>query len=526
MKRYIIVILSLLFLGTVSAQTLYDGVEFSNKNLSGTARFVGMGGAMGALGGDISTIGTNPAGIGIYRSNDAMTSFSFSSHEIETKYDGNKFTNNRNRGNFDNFGIVFSNNMGKYNALRFVNFAFNYNRSKTFYRTREMDGIMGGSQIDQMITQANDMYDAGHDLVTLSDGWKNNLFAMNSVGWLGAIGYEGWLFSPAQEGGFGVIWDGYPTGFFYSKEWGGINEYDFNVSLNFIDRVYLGLSIGVYDLNYKKYAYYGENLYYAGATKTNEGYDLHSTKWIDGAGFDFKFGIIARPFEDSPFRLGLAFHTPTYYKLTLGAESDLFSTVGYVDDKGESVMTDIHVSTANGLDRVEKDFKLHTPWTLNFSLGHTIGTQLALGAEYEYQDNSNIKFKYSDRYGGTMDFETTVAKEYLKGVHTFRIGAEYNVIPEFAFRVGYNLSTSSYKNNATKVLAANALETDTDYANSEALHRFTLGLGYRGRSFYADLGYQYNHYKEDFYAFDHIDLVPAKSTNSRSHVVMTLGFRF
>ena len=52
------------------AQTIYDGAKLTGKDLNGTARIVGMGGAMGALGGDISTMGTNPAGIGLYRSSD------------------------------------------------------------------------------------------------------------------------------------------------------------------------------------------------------------------------------------------------------------------------------------------------------------------------------------------------------------------------------------------------------------------------------------------------------------------------
>ena len=59
----------------ISAQTVYDAAKITGKDLNGTARFVGMGGAMGALGGDISTIGTNPAGIGIYRSNDFFRLF-------------------------------------------------------------------------------------------------------------------------------------------------------------------------------------------------------------------------------------------------------------------------------------------------------------------------------------------------------------------------------------------------------------------------------------------------------------------
>ena len=72
MKKIItLAVLGMLGAVPVSAQTVYDAANIANKDLNGTARFVSMGGAMGALGGDISTIATNPAGIGIYRSNDA-----------------------------------------------------------------------------------------------------------------------------------------------------------------------------------------------------------------------------------------------------------------------------------------------------------------------------------------------------------------------------------------------------------------------------------------------------------------------
>ena len=36
---------------------------------------------------------------------------------------------------------------------------------------------------------------------------------------------------------------------FFSKETGGISQYDFNVSFNIEDRVYLGATLGVYDVN-------------------------------------------------------------------------------------------------------------------------------------------------------------------------------------------------------------------------------------------------------------------------------------
>ena len=84
MKKIIIVsALVLLWTAGANAQTAYDAAKLVSKDLNGTARFVGMGGAMGALGGDISTMGTNPAGIGIYRSNDVMVSFGFDKYRCQ-----------------------------------------------------------------------------------------------------------------------------------------------------------------------------------------------------------------------------------------------------------------------------------------------------------------------------------------------------------------------------------------------------------------------------------------------------------
>ena len=73
-KKIGMIALTMLVTVSVGAQSAYDATNIASSDLNGTARFVGMGGAMGALGGDISTIGTNPAGIGLYRSNDAMFS--------------------------------------------------------------------------------------------------------------------------------------------------------------------------------------------------------------------------------------------------------------------------------------------------------------------------------------------------------------------------------------------------------------------------------------------------------------------
>lgn len=165
MKKIITLACALSCIIGASAQSIYDAAKLAEKDLNGTARFVGMGGAMGALGGDITTMGTNPAGIGIYRSNDVMTSFSFSAYGAESKYDRETFNNDKNRWSFDNIGFVFSTKVGNETPLRYVNFGFNYKRSKSLYKNMSMAGFMGV------------LIDLYHRLTT----WRNRLLTLQSM---------------------------------------------------------------------------------------------------------------------------------------------------------------------------------------------------------------------------------------------------------------------------------------------------------------------------------------------------------
>ena len=191
MKKMIFAVsVVLLALVQTHAQTVYDAVDFSTKDLDGTARFVGMGGAMGALGGDISTMGTNPAGIGIYRSNDVSLSFGYSALSTEAKYLGNTYDASKNRWNLDNIGLVFSTKIGNQTTLRYVNFGFNYHKAKNFNRNMWMAGdLQGHSQLFQI---------AGMTDGLKPEDWNNGaIFNNNDIGWLSALGWEGYLVSPS-----------------------------------------------------------------------------------------------------------------------------------------------------------------------------------------------------------------------------------------------------------------------------------------------------------------------------------------
>ena len=565
MKKIItLAALGLLIAAPMSAQTVYDAAKITNKDLNGTARFVGMGGAMGALGGDISTIGTNPAGIGVYRSNDAMVSFGFSSYGTESNYVGNKMNSDKMRASFDNAGFVLSSKIGNATALRYVNFGFNYHKAKSFYKNMSMGGNLGDyTQTDYMAAQAGGIKD-----------WSGDIYTDPEMGWLSALGYDGYLITdliahngqgdvpsgyvhymvggkqvknlngdlvyitPGEYGG--MFWGG--NGSFRSEERGGIDQYDFNISFNINDRVYLGVTVGAYAIDYSKYTFYDENYLDKAGNATGQGYNLQSWNKIHGSGFDVKFGAIIRPFEYSPLKIGLAIHTPTYYNLDYKTnarlESDVLNDLDIANESevGSGVIGQYNVDTYDILkgDMV-RQFQLQTPWTYNVSLGYTIGKDLALGAEYEYQDYSSIKFKDQEGYSDTFGYENSTTS-MLKGVSTIRLGAEYKVIPQFALRAGYNYTSAIFNSDAYKDLPYNSIQTDTDFANTKALSNYTLGIGYRGSMFYADLAYKYSSYKEDFHPFinaymDGEQLVigspeATKVKNTRSQVLLTLGLRF
>ena len=537
------------------AQTIYDGAKLTGKDLNGTARFVGMGGAMGALGGDISTMGTNPAGIGLYRSSDVMTSFGFSLYGNESQYLGKKFNSDLTKGDFNNIGFVFSSKIGNETPLRFVNFGFNYHKAKSFNNNMRMEGNLGlYSQTYLMASQAAGI-----------EKWGDSPYTDNGIGWLSILGADAGLirditihdktggvnnipYTYKNEQGVDVQYkdvDGNPlyispghfegmldNGYanFHSEERGGIDQYDFNVSFNFNDRVYLGLTLGAYSVDYNKYTFYGEDY------GNDEKYNLQSWNRIKGSGFDVKFGAIIRPFEYSPFRVGLAIHTPIFYSLDYKTSAQVISDVMDVvtgEIKGYDVKS---WDNLPGKGDMILPFDFQTPWTYNVSLGYTVGKSLALGAEYEYQDYSSMKFKDTEGNSSAYEFENSTTS-MLKGVSTVRLGLEYKVIPQFAFRAGYNYSTAAFHQDAFKDLAINSIQTDTDFANSKSMSNYTLGIGYRGSMFYADLAYKFSTYKENFYPFvngftdeDGSTVIGSpeatKVTNTRSQVLFTVGMRF
>ena len=541
MKKYVIAI-SMLIALPVAAQETYENANIVTEELNGTARYVGMGGAMDALGADLSTIASNPAGIGLFRSSQIAATAG-----LTTQQNAKDFHNaSKTHANFDQIGFVWSSQESRNS---FINVAFNYHKSRDFnYILSATQDVLSQQASQNTLSYIKAIGDMD------ADGWST--IAVNK----GKSGYSGDFYWTSQldnlyynafimgEGGAGFNMANAYNMNRASK--GYIGEYDFALSGNIRDRVYLGLTIGLQDVHYKGYSEYTESLIGGGQPIGN--ITVCYERKITGTGYNFRVGAIFRPIEDSAFRFGISFASPTFYDLTT-------SNYTYLVNNSQEQSA----SYPNYKASDSYEFRLYSPMKLGLSFGHTIGNYLAIGAVYEYADygatNPSIKEgDYYDGYWGTYYSESSrdnVMKEHteqtLKGVSTIKLGVEYKPTPEVAFRLGYNYVSPMYNTDGFKDAARDSYGTNvasaTDYTNWKATNRFTLCLGYSYGKFFADLAYQYATQSGDFYPFmnayvddcmgyddkgklivDQIDNYATRTEvdNNRHQFQLTLGYRF
>ncbi|MBQ2523124.1 MAG: hemin receptor, partial [Prevotella sp.] len=126
MKRYMALAVILMTSMSMMAQETYENTKLAETDLNGTAKYVGMGGALEALGADISTMGTNPAGIGLFRNSSISASMG-----LRNQQDAHTFSHgSKTQISFDQVGFVYAS--PNYDGTSFLNFGFTYRKSRDF----------------------------------------------------------------------------------------------------------------------------------------------------------------------------------------------------------------------------------------------------------------------------------------------------------------------------------------------------------------------------------------------------------
>lgn len=492
------------------AQETYENTKLIDNNLNGTARYVGMGGAMEALGADLSTIGTNPAGLGLFRKGKVDLSFG-----LVSQTGMNKFSSlNKTNMSFDQIGVVF--NVNKTPNVSF-NIGFNYHKSRNF---------------DQLLNAANTLNNASQNKLTYQK-YRNQVFQTQDDATYSQVDnlyMKNLLYNNTTSTYYYFPASGY---LYNQQNKGYIGEYDMNLSANINDRVYLGLTMGIHDVHYKGYTEYTENFVHN--ANNIPGLTLNDSREITGTGFDVKFGAIVRPMAESPFRLGAYVHTPVWYDLTTSNYTEL--TDGTLRPSiGESY-----------------DFRVNTPWKFGLSAGTTLADRVALGATYEYAAYNAMQTRIKD--GGTYDwyygtyYESSHndrvmnnhTEDALRGQHTLKLGVEAKITDHFSLRAGYNYLSALFKDLAEKNGSLKSPGTyyasSTSYVNWKDTNRFTFGLGWNVWRFNIDLAYQYSQQNGTFYPFmnyydgpgtsveDNI-ANPTKVNNKQHQLLLTMGYKF
>lgn len=504
MKKIVFATILMAVYGVVTAQTPEDALTFSRPTpASGTARVQALGGASGALGGEISTIFSNPANIGFYKTGDVVLTAGFKANNNKGTYFGRTEQANSSNAFLGTSGFVWG--RASYNgSLKGAAFGLAINRTadfgnKLYYLGQNKVGSMG-----QMFVEDINAYGSrdqfGSDLA-FRTYWVDTTSG-------------GTYYSPAQNlinSGGGLIQEQ------TTITSGGITEFAIAGGANINDNIYLGASVGLPTLRYSRTRQFTE----ADATnsttnKFDYGYfenDLETR----GAGINLKAGVVIAP--NPNIRIGLAAHSPTFYSLT-----DRYSA--YAEAMTENLTPNAGKRSASSSDGYNNDgvlvsdYNLQTPYKLMGSFTVLLGnladvrTQKGLiTADVEYMNYMASKFTSSENnYANYFSKLNKAIDNAYQGVLNARVGAELK-FNTFMARFG-----GAYYGNPYKDIAG----------EKSNIYQGTAGIGYRNRGFFIDLGYVHTFGSETNFPYrleSRSAFQAATIKPSDARVILTLGFK-
>lgn len=534
--RKVLIVMSALALCSSAAfsQGEMDAYKYApSGELSGTARYLGMGGAFGALGGDISAMNSNPAGLGVYRSSEVVTTLSFSAIGTKTNWQGIGESNDRTKVSFDNIAYVGYFPTSNDGGIISWNVGFSYNRLKNYTRNYSMRSKGFDSSLSNYVaaraTNGNlNRYDLAFDPETDYNPYENP--DMND--WLAVVGFDaGYMeaYGDNDERYFSTFSDENNTPYNMTssnlrvRETGAIDQYDIAFGMNISDLVMLGATFAVTDLKYSYESYYREDFENGNYLELggDKGRNLLNT---DGTGYSLNVGAIVRPTDF--LRLGVAYNSPTWYKMTDKYHTSAGTDVNFFDKALTSYTPDD--------PQPYTDYQYRSPDKWLFSAAAIFGKIGLLSVDYELTNYKNMRM--ADYDGNANPVTNDLIKTDFGVGKTLRIGAEVKPTPQFAVRAGVAWSSSAVKNSIkTDGEEVITVGTIPNYTIDKGAMNYTIGLGYRFTpNFYADVACVLRYMKEDAYAFSNIttkygDVVKAEAATLKTNttkVALTLGYKF
>jgi hypothetical protein len=514
MKKYILSITAACSTFFTIAQVPDDVLRTSWFPNYGTARNMATGGVMGSLGGDITANNVNPAGLGLFKTNEFVLTPGIVLNNNKFFYRGSDTASKKTGFQYGGVGFIFGSPSARGSKLTSSAFSLAINQLASYNNRISYRGFNNASSFTEQYLEelvrdradtnaALDNYIFGSSLAFrtyLIDTTNNAAGQFN--------GYKS-LVSVARPGVEGVNQENDVI------TRGGLHEVSLGFAGNMQDKLYLGGSINIPIIYYEKDQRYKESDASNNPNNLFNYFEYTENTVSRGIGANVKMGLIYKPQEY--FRLGLAFHTPSFLSFRDNIRATLKAdTEGYAGVRSEKS------DALNSGNPGERQYNMITPWRAIASASYvfrevndTRKQRAFVSADLEYVNHRAARFMSSDQGDATaVDYYKTindVVKDYYKGAMNVRVGAELK-LHTIMIRGGGAYYGSPY--------ADKALRSDR--------YQATGGLGYRNHGYFVDLAYVHTFNKDVQFPYRLVDKPNtfARQTGSRGNVVFTLGFKF
>ena len=466
------ILLSLLigssFVANAQETTISDALRYGVQNLNGTARFRAMGGAFGAIGGDLSSMNVNPAGSSIFNYNQATISLSSFNKSNTANYFGTSSNTKENSLDINQLGavFVFNDNKSKSGWKKFA-LGLNYENANNFDDFIVSEGVNPYNSMDSYFLNYANVVNGGAG--NLNNTYYEDLNFIRQQAWLGYNSYILDYNSTANN-----YYTNVPTGGNYyhkntiqAKGYNG--KFTANFSGTYEDKLYIGMNMNIhftdyvrtsslYETNNNPLANTPNNYAITAARFNNELYTY-------GSGFSLNLGAIYK--ASNNIRVGLAYETPTWYRLN--------------DEITQSISTASTNGTVNFDDNYNPNtvtifptYKIQTPGKLTGSATVLFGKKGLLSVDYISKNYAKTQFKPKNEE--IYSSLNTQMKNELQDTYELRLGGEYK-IKKWSIRGGYRYEQSPYK---------------VDLAFGD-LFSYSGGLGYNFGNSKLDISYTNEH---------------------------------
>lgn len=476
---------------------------------SGTARMNAIGGAIGALGGDITSNNINPAGIGLYKTREFVLSPGMVLNNNTINYRGENTSSAGSGFSYGASGVV----LGSVPRERYSNwtstaFSFSVNQLASYSNHTYYKGANDMSSFSEQYLE-----ELTRDGANLDAALSNYIFGSS-------LAFRTYLIDSFTAGGQLA---GYrsmvpvKTGILQERDQktsGGYHEISFAFAGNMADKMYLGASINVPVISYASDIWYKESDLTGNPNNNFNYFQFNEHTTSSGLGLNLKLGLIYKPQQN--FRFGLAIHSPSFIGFRDRIRADMTTdTEGYAGLVSESS------DRLNSGNPGERNYNLLSPWRAIFSGSMVFGAQENvkqqkgfISADIEYVNYKGARFSTSDDGDITgKNYYTSlndILRSYYKGAVNARLGGELK-FNYFAFRLGGSYYGSPYSDSRLK---ANLLSAST-------------GIGYRNFGYFIDLSYtQFFNRDVNFpYRLNDVANTFAEVKNNKGRAMLTFGFK-